>query len=172
MTNITAIKGDITIAKVDAIVNAANPVMLGGGGVDDAIHQVAGIKLLEACMVVELVDGVRCPIGEARITEAGDLDAKYVIHTVGPRYNIDPEPEVLLASAYRSSLELALKNECQSIAFPAISCGVYGYPIEQAARISIEVCSHSRYRHMQIFFYLFQGDVFDVWSHLINELAV
>ncbi|MDH5767246.1 MAG: O-acetyl-ADP-ribose deacetylase [Gammaproteobacteria bacterium] len=171
MKNLTVIKGDITLAKVDAIVNAANPVMLGGGGVDGAIHKAAGVSLLEACRAIEAVDGVRCPIGEARITEAGDLDARYVIHTVGPRYGIDPRPEKLLASAYRNSLDLALQNGCRSIAFPAISCGVYGYPIEEAAKISVDVCSQSIYSDLQIYFYLYQDDVFDVWNNLINERA-
>ena len=141
MTNLVAIKGDITTAKVDAIVNAANPVMLGGGGVDGAIHKAAGKKLLEACKAVKSKDGIRCPTGEARITEAGDLDAKYVIHTVGPKYYTDTDPKSLLISAYKNSLELAQKYECKSIAFPAISCGVYGYPIEEAAKISVDVFS-------------------------------
>ena len=169
MSNLTAIKGDITTAKVDAIVNAANPVMLGGGGVDGAIHKAAGIKLLEACKAVELKDGVRCPTGEARITEAGNLNAKYVIHTVGPRYYTDPDPKKSLISAYTNSLELALQHKCKSIAFPAISCGVYGYPIEEAAKVSIEVCSQSTYSDIKVYFYLYQDDVFNTWNHLINE---
>ena len=169
MTNLTAIKGDITTAKVDAIVNAANPVMLGGGGVDGAIHKAAGTKLLEACKAVELKNGVRCPIGEARITEAGNLHAQYVIHTVGPRYFIDPEPEKLLASAYANSLELALQYNCRSIAFPAISCGVYRYPVKEAARISVEVCLRDKYKNIQIYFYLRGDDVFNVWNNLIIE---
>jgi len=169
MNNLTAIKGDITTAKVDAVVNAANPVMLGGGGVDGAIHKAAGIKLLEACKAIELTDSVRCPIGEARITEAGNLDAKYVIHTVGPRYYTDPEPENLLISAYKNSLDLALQYKCKSIAFPAISCGVYGYPIEEAARISVDVCTQSAYRKMQIYFYLYNDEAFNAWNNLINK---
>ena len=169
MSNLTAIKGDITTAEVDAIVNAANPVMLGGGGVDGAIHKAAGKKLLGACKAVELKDGVRCPTGEARITEAGNLNAKYVIHTVGPRYYTDPDPERLLISAYTNSLELAQQHKCNSIAFPAISCGVYGYPIEEAAKIAIDVCSKRRYNNMQIVFYLFQDDAFNTWSHLIDQ---
>jgi len=169
MSNLTAIKGDITTAEVDAIVNAANPVMLGGGGVDGAIHKAAGIKLLEACKAVELKDGARCPTGEARITEAGNLNAKYVIHTVGPKYYTDPDPESLLISAYTNSLELAQQHKCNSIAFPAISCGVYGYPIEEAAKIAIDVCSQGIYKNMKIVFYLFQDDVFNTWTHLIDQ---
>lgn len=169
MKNLTAIKGDITTAKADAIVNAANPIMLGGGGVDGAIHKAAGIKLLEACKAVEIKNGVRCPTGEARITEAGNLNAKYVIHTVGPRYYIDAEPKDLLASAYANSLELAFQYQCESIAFPAISCGAYGYPIEEAAMISIDICSQDIYRNMEIYFYLHQDHVFNIWNNLIIE---
>ncbi|MCP4219017.1 MAG: O-acetyl-ADP-ribose deacetylase, partial [bacterium] len=102
MTSIIIKEGDITTAPVDAIVNAANAMMLGGGGVDGAIHRVAGPKLLEACRRVKAVNGIRCPAGEARITPGFDLPANHVIHTVGPRYRIDPEPEVLLASAYEN----------------------------------------------------------------------
>ena len=169
MSNLVVIKGDITTAKVDAIVNAANPVMLGGGGVDGAIHKAAGKKLLEACKAVELKNGVRCPTGEARITEAGNLDAIYVIHTVGPRYNIDPDPSRLLASAYTNSLELALGHNCSSIAFPAISCGVYGYPIEEAAKIAINVCRQYKYKIMNIYFYLRQEEAINIYNRLITE---
>ena len=168
VTNLVAIKGDITTAKVDAIVNAANPVMLGGGGVDGAIHKAAGKKLLEACKAVKSKDGIRCPTGEARITEAGDLDAKYVIHTVGPKYYTDTDPKSLLISAYKNSLELAQKYECKSIAFPAISCGVYGYPIEEAAKISVDVCEQSIYSDMRIYFYLHGDDAFNAWNTLIK----
>lgn len=110
MTNIILIEGNIVNAKVDAIVNAANPLMLGGGGVDGAIHKAAGPKLLEACRRVKAIDGIRCPTGESRITSAGDLDATFVIHTVGPRYHHDDNPQAKLASAYYSSLQLALQN--------------------------------------------------------------
>ena len=170
MAKLSAIKGDITTAAVDAIVNAANPVMLGGGGVDGAIHKAAGLKLLEACKAVELKNGMRCPTGEARITEAGNLDAKYVIHTVGPRYYIDAEPKKLLKSAYKNSLALALQHKCKSIAFPAISCGVYRFPIEQAAKIAIDVCEQNIYNDLKIYFYLYQDDVFKAWNKLIKEI--
>lgn len=169
MENLTAIKGDITLAKVDAIVNAANPAMLGGGGVDGAIHKAAGTKLLQACKAVELKNGIRCPTGEARITEAGNLDAKYVIHTVGPKYYTDAEPKKRLISAYKNSLELALQNKCKSIAFPAISCGVYGYPVNEAAKIAVDVCMQNKYKDIKIYFYLYQDDTFNAWIHLINE---
>ena len=136
---IKTIQGDITTLAVDAIVNAANQMMLGGGGVDGAIHRAAGPELYEACLKVpEVRPGVRCPTGEARITPGFRLPAKFVIHTVGPVYRDGRhgEPE-LLAACYRNSLALAAENNCRSIAFPCISTGVYGYPIEDAAKIAI-----------------------------------
>ena len=134
------IQGDITKLAVDAIVNAANERMLGGGGVDGAIHRAAGQELYEACLKVpEVRPGVRCPTGEARITPGFRLPAKYVIHTVGPVYRdgLHGEPEKL-AACYRNSLALAAENGCKSIAFPCISTGVYGYPKEEAAKIAVQ----------------------------------
>ena len=168
MSHIEAIKGDITTARVDAIVNAANPMMLGGGGVDGAIHEAAGPALLEECRKVKGVDGIRCPFGEARITKAGNLSAQYVIHAVGPIYRTDKEPAANLASAYSSSLELALEHGCQSIAFPAISCGAYGFPLEEAAEIAIEECSNEKYRQMAIKFYLFSSELYELWSEKVR----
>jgi len=136
---IKVIQGDITTLAMDAIVNAANQVMLGGGGVDGAIHRAAGRELFEACLKVpEARPGVRCPTGEARITPGFRLPAKFVIHTVGPVYRNGQhgEPEKL-AACYRNSLALAEENGCKSIAFPCISTGVYGYPIEDAAKIAV-----------------------------------
>ena len=133
------VQGDITTLEVDAIVNAANQVMLGGGGVDGAIHRAAGKGLFDACLEVpEVRPGVRCPTGEARITPGFKLPAKFVIHTVGPVYRNGQhgEPEKL-ANCYRNSLALAAENGCKSVAFPCISTGVYGYPIEDAAKIAI-----------------------------------
>ncbi len=161
-------RGDITTAEVDAIVNAANPVMLGGGGVDGAIHRAAGPMLLEACRNIEAKNRIRCPVGEARITPAGNLKAKFVIHAVGPRYGIDPNPESLLASAYRNSLDLAFTNSCTSIAFPAISCGAYGYPAMEAARISLSVCRQESYETMEIFFYLIGEELVRIWTNALN----
>ena len=135
---LTIIQGDITTLTVDAIVNAANQMMLGGGGVDGAIHDAAGEELFEACLKVQEVrPGVRCPTGEARITPGFKLPAKFVIHTVGLVYRDGQhgEPEKL-AACYRNSLALAAENGCISIAFPCISTGVYGYPIEAAAKIA------------------------------------
>ena len=136
---IKVIQGDITTLAVDTIVNAANQVMLGGGGVDGAIHRAAGPELYEACLKVpEVRPGVRCPTGEARITPGFRLPAKFVIHTVGPVYRdgLHGEPEKL-AACYRNSLALAVENGCKSIAFPCISTGVYGYPKEAAAQIAV-----------------------------------
>jgi len=138
--HLEVITGDITTLDVEAIVNAANERMLGGGGVDGAIHRAAGPKLLDACRAVEEVrPGVRCPTGEARITGGFNLPAKHVIHTVGPvwRGGESGEPE-LLASCYRNSLALAAEHGVQSIAFPCISTGVYGYPKRAAAEVAVE----------------------------------
>ncbi len=164
MAKIAIRQGDITQAQTDAIVNAANPAMLGGGGVDGAIHRAAGPQLLEYCKAVEVADGVRCPIGEARITPAGKLKSKFVIHTVGPRYQVDPEPAKLLANAYHNSLSLALENGCLSVAFPAISCGVYGYPPEEAAKVSLSVCRQSQFQSLKMEFWLFGEALFRVWK--------
>jgi len=139
MKMIKTIQDDITTLSVDAIVNAANHVMLGGGGVDGAIHRAAGHELYEACLKVpEVRPGVRCPTGEARITPGFKLPAKFVIHTVGPVYRDGQhgEPEKL-AACYRNSLALAAENGCTSIAFPCISTGIYGYPKEEAAQIAV-----------------------------------
>ena len=143
MRRVTALQADVTTLEVDAIVNAANERMLGGGGVDGAIHRAAGPQLLEACRAVpEVRPGVRCPTGEARITPGFRLPAKHVIHTVGPvwRGGSSGEPE-LLAGCYRSALDLAVEHGVRSVAFPAISCGVYGYPSRQAASVAVAAVS-------------------------------
>ena len=130
--------GDITLEETDAIVNAANSSLMGGGGVDGAIHRAGGAELLEACREVRRTlwpEGL--PTGEAALTTGGRLSARYVIHTVGPIYGQHGGREAeLLAACYRNSLALAKKHALSSIAFPAISTGIYGYPQEEAARIS------------------------------------
>ena len=133
MARIELVQGDITQLDVDAIVNAANSTLLGGGGVDGAIHRVAGPELKAYCARLG-----GCPAGEARLTPGFKLKARHVIHTVGPVYRDGRhgEPE-LLASCYRNSLALAQQNACKSVAFPAISCGVYGYPAAAAAAIAV-----------------------------------
>ena len=127
-------QGDITQLDVDAIVNAANTKLLGGGGVDGAIHRAAGSKLLEECRAIG-----GCPTGEARITKGYNLRARHVIHTVGPVYSGKPKDSQLLTNCYLNSLKLAVDNNLATIAFPAISCGVYGYPIEDACKIAVDM---------------------------------
>lgn len=144
MPGLTVHHGDITKLRVDAIVNAANERMLGGGGVDGAIHAAAGPRLLEACRAVpEVRPGVRCPTGEARITEGFNLPVRYVIHAVGPvwRGGIYGEDE-LLAACYGASLRMAESYSLKSMAFPAISCGAYGFPVERASSIAVREIRH------------------------------
>lgn len=129
------LKKDITRLKVDAIVNAANTRLLGGGGVDGAIHRAAGPQLLAECRTLG-----GCPTGEARITKGYHLPAAHVIHTVGPVYEGREQDRQLLAACYRNALLLALSHDIQTIAFPAISCGVYGYPIKEACQVAIDTC--------------------------------
>lgn len=140
MPAIEVAQADITTLAVDAIVNAANERMLGGGGVDGAIHRAAGPELVAACREVpEVRSGVRCPTGEARITPGFRLPADHVIHTVGPVWRGgDAGEDDLLASAYRNSLALAAEHELDAIAFPAISTGIYGFPSDRAARIAVD----------------------------------
>ena len=138
LAKLEIMQGDITKLEVDAIVNAANSSLLGGGGVDGAIHRAAGPELLTECRTLG-----GCPTGEARITGGYYLAARHVIHTVGPVYSGKPRDATLLAACYQSSLKLAVENDAASIAFPAISCGVYGYPIAKACRIAVDtICSY------------------------------
>ena len=130
---IELLQADIVQLQVDAIVNAANSSLLGGGGVDGAIHRAAGGDLLAECRTLG-----GCPTGEARITGGHRLPTRHVIHTVGPVYRGSPEDAALLAACYRNSLQLALDHGVESIAFPAISCGIYGYPIDAACRIALD----------------------------------
>ena len=170
---IKIVQGDITTLAVDAIVNAANCVMLGGGGVDGAIHCAAGEELYEACLKVpEVRPGVRCPTGEARITPGFKLPAKHVIHTVGPVYRDgrQGEPEKL-AACYRNALALAVENGCKTLAFPSISTGVYGYPINDAAQIAVREVTDFLVRHpeIEVTFCCFSDRDRSVYERLVTE---
>ena len=134
---IELVLGDITRERVDAIVNAANFTLLGGGGVDGAIHRAGGPLILEECRAIRAVRG-ECPTGEAVLTGGGGLPARYVIHAVGPVWRGGNSlEELLLAGAHRRCLELAAENQCDSIAFPAISTGIYGFPLKEAAHVAL-----------------------------------
>lgn len=167
---IEIIQGDITQLKVDAIVNAANESLLGGGGVDGAIHRVAGKELLEECRKL-----CGCPTGQSKITDAYQLPCQKVIHTVGPiwRGGTFGERE-LLASCYRTSLDLAETYQLKSIAFPCISTGVYRFPREEAAHIAIEVVTHyittNQYGGKVIFCCFLKEDT-DLYRQIINDLV-
>ncbi len=170
---IVFIKGDITKAEVDAIVNAANPSLMGGGGVDGAIHRAAGPKLLEACKKIREKQGP-LPTGEAVITPGFNLKAKHVIHTVGPIWRGgDQNERELLASAYKNSFELAEKNNLTSIAFPAISCGAYGFPVEEASKIAIRTIKDKLKESSQIkevYFYIFGDEDWKIWIKSADEI--
>jgi O-acetyl-ADP-ribose deacetylase (regulator of RNase III) len=167
--SVELVKGDITKMEVDAIVNAANTSLLGGGGVDGAIHRAAGPELLAECRTLN-----GCPTGDARITKGYRLPAKYVIHTPGPvwRGGNMGEPR-LLASCYRKSLELASEKGCKTVAFPSISCGVYGYPVEKAARIAVKEVSDFLKEHKEmekVYLVCFSDDIFKVYSSVMDEI--
>ncbi|CAN6320079.1 unnamed protein product [Urochloa humidicola] len=168
-------KGDITLWSVDgatdAIVNAANERMLGGGGVDGAIHRAAGPELVQACRKVpEVKPGIRCPTGEARITPAFKLPVSRVIHTVGPIYDMDKHPEVSLKNAYENSLKLAKENGIQYIAFPAISCGVFRYPPKEASKIAVSTAQQFSEDIKEVHFVLFSDDLYEIWRETAQEM--
>lgn len=160
------IRADITKQKVDAIVNAANSSLRGGGGVDGAIHRAAGPELLKECMTLG-----GCPAGEARITKGYSLPAKHVIHTVGPVWYGGNEGEAeTLRSCYRESLALAKSNGCRSVAFPLISAGIYGYPLEEALKIAVETIKEYG-EGLDVTLTLFGDEVVNLARSLYPELT-
>jgi O-acetyl-ADP-ribose deacetylase len=172
-SRIEVIKGDITKVKADAIVNAANSSLLGGGGVDGAIHRAGGPRILEDCRKIVAKQG-GCITGDAVITTAGNLSARFVIHTVGPVWNGGKNNEAAkLASCYLKSLELATENNCKSIAFPGISTGIYRFPKEKAAHIAVNtVAEFLRKNDLpdKIIFVCFDDDNFELINKELNNL--
>jgi len=171
--SLSIIQGDITRQATDAIVNAANSGLMGGGGVDGAIHRAGGPAILEECKQIVSRQG-RLPTGQAVITTAGNMKAKHVIHTVGPiwRGGNQGEPE-LLASAYRESLKLAAANNLSSVSFPSISTGVYGYPVNEASRVALrEIISFlSETSSVKVVvFVLFDSRTFEAYATALNEI--
>jgi O-acetyl-ADP-ribose deacetylase (regulator of RNase III) len=164
------LEGDITREKVDAIVNAANNTLLGGGGVDGAIHRAAGPELLAECQALG-----GCPTGMAKITRGYRLPAKYVIHTVGPVWNGGTMGEAeLLERCYTSVFDLVEQYDLRSVAFPAISCGVYGYPLDQAARIALEAIRSFLERNQtveRLHVVCFTKDVYDAYHEVLQEMV-
>lgn len=168
-TQLELVQGDITTQKVDAIVNAANKALAGGGGVDGAIHRAGGPRIAEECRALR-----GCPEGQARITSGGNLAAKYVIHTVGPIYNQGGfGQEKVLASAYRNSLELAREYSLTSIAFPSISTGAFRYPLRDAANIALETVIEflqNETHHLQcVRFVLFDAKTFAMYESVLQS---
>lgn len=171
MPNIKLKQGDITELSIDAIVNAANSSLMGGGGVDGAIHSAAGVELKEECKQIreqDYPDGL--PTGEAVLTGGYDLDADYVIHTVGPRYSKQEDRDHLLRNAFENSLNVAEENNLSSVAFPAISSGAYGYPTERVAEIAKDGVEEFEFENIeQVTFCLFSEEDYNVWSEVFND---
>lgn len=172
---IQVLQGDITHLEVDVIVNAANPSLMGGGGVDGAIHRAAGPALQEACAVVRQQQGT-CPPGHAVITHAGNLRAKAVIHTVGPVWHGGGEQEAaLLEQAYRNSLQLALDNGYRTLAFPAISTGAYGYPLRAATEIAVRTVAAFLTRRSlpeTVFFVCYDATTALVYEEILGQTRI
>lgn len=170
---IKLLQGDITKIQTEAIVNAANSSLLGGGGVDGAIHRAAGPAILEACVAIRNRQG-GCATGEAVITTGGNLPAKYVIHTVGPVWNGGRSgEELLLANAYRNSLKLAVEHGITTIAFPNISTGVYHFPRSKAAVIAVDTVSDFLTSHdtiQEVIFVCFDDANYTIYQNLLNDL--
>jgi O-acetyl-ADP-ribose deacetylase (regulator of RNase III) len=174
-TKLSLIQGDITKQATDAIVNAANPSLMGGGGVDGAIHRAGGPTILEECKQIVSKQG-RLPTGKAVITTGGNLKAKNVIHTVGPVWRGGKHSESwLLVSAYRESLKVAEENNLSSISFPSISTGAYGYPVAEAANVAISTVASFLKEHAtslkEVVFVLFDRATFEAYSSVLAEIA-
>jgi len=172
---LSIIKGDITQQDTEAIVNAANPSLMGGGGVDGAIHRAGGTSILEECKQIVSRQG-RLPTGKAVITSGGNLKARYVIHTVGPVWHGGNRNEAeLLASAYQESLKLAAESRLSSIAFPSISTGAYGYPVDVAAKVAIGAVSSFLQEKVtsikEVVFVLFDSATFTAYSSALSEIS-
>ncbi|MEM6719807.1 MAG: O-acetyl-ADP-ribose deacetylase [Bacteroidota bacterium] len=167
---IQIIQADITTLNLDAIVNAANSSLLGGGGVDGAIHRKGGPEILEACKKIRAAQG-KCKTGEAVITTAGKLPSKYVIHTVGPVWNAGgSDKKQLLANCYINSLDLAIKNNIKTIAFPNISTGVYRFPKQLAAEIALKTVAAYTHKHNieELYFCCFDTENYEIYQQLTN----
>jgi O-acetyl-ADP-ribose deacetylase (regulator of RNase III) len=165
MTTIEMVQGDITRESVDAIVNAANSSLLGGGGVDGAIHRRGGPAILEECRKLRASHyGKGLPTGQAVATTAGNLDARWVIHTVGPVFSATEDRSALLASCYRESLRVAGELGARTVAFPAISTGVYGWPMDDGARIAVETVRAADTAVEQVRFVLFDKQAYEVFA--------
>ncbi|MEV5752609.1 O-acetyl-ADP-ribose deacetylase [Actinoallomurus sp. NPDC052308] len=170
MTRITLIQGDITEQEVDAVVNAANSSLLGGGGVDGAIHRRGGPEILAACRELRASRyGGGLPTGQAVATTAGRLSARWVIHTVGPVYSRSQDRSELLASCYRESLRVADELGAATVAFPAVSAGIYGWPLEDAARIAVGTVRATPSRVSEVRFVLFTEDVHDAFARALAD---
>ncbi|MFJ3952342.1 O-acetyl-ADP-ribose deacetylase [Streptomyces libani] len=168
-TSLTLIQGDITEQAVDAVVNAANSSLLGGGGVDGAIHRRGGPEILDACRDLRAAQyGRGLPTGQAVATTAGRLPARWVIHTVGPVHSETEDRSALLASCYRESLRIADELGARSVAFPAISTGVYRWPMEEAARIAVETVRDTETAVEEVRFVLFDQQAYAVFAALVD----
>jgi len=173
--SITLIQADITTLAVDAIVNAANPSLLGGGGVDGAIHRAAGPRLLQACRALpETTPGIRCATGDARLTPGFDLPARYVIHAVGPIWHGGTRHEAnLLASCHAKAMQLLEQQQLHSIAFPAISCGVYGYPAPLAAAVAVAALREAlAHRPAEVVLCSFNATIHQAFQAALDDAAV
>lgn len=165
MTTITLVQGDITRQSADAVVNAANSSLLGGGGVDGAIHRRGGPAILADCRKLRAGHyGKGLATGRAVATTAGELDARWVIHTVGPRYAPDEDRSELLASCYRESLRVADELGARTVAFPAVSAGIYGWPMDDAARIAVETVRAARTDVEEVRFVLFDASAYEAFA--------